>query len=119
MSERLTQSLLALLGAEGLVALAEKFGGRRLYVPQSIARDHEIARAVGPDGAEKLLRRYAGDWLRVPLARELRARHYRARGLSNGEIAAKLSITETGVDKMFARMKAPPRKGSNQLSLTF
>ena len=117
MNEQLTESLKALLGVEGLVSLAESFGGRRLYVPAAIAADHPIADALGGERAAKLARRYSHAFIRVPLARELRARQYRARGLSNGEIASKLGITETAVDKIFARMNRPPEKGSAQLSL--
>lgn len=117
MSERLTESLKALLGVDALVALAERFGGRRLYIPQTIGPEHEIAAAIGTEEAAKLSRRYSLAYIRVPLARDLRARHYRARGLSNGEICSKLGITETGVDKLFARMDRPPAKGSGQLSL--
>jgi hypothetical protein len=117
MSEQLSESLKALLGVPALVALAERFGGRRLYVPQSLGPGHEIAQAIGPEAAAKLVRRYSLAFIRVPLARELRARHYRAAGLSNGDIASKLGITETGVDKLFARMQRPPEKGSRQLSL--
>lgn len=119
MSEHLTESLRALLGAEALVSLAEAFGGRGLYVPQEIGADHPIVRAVGIHAAAKLAKRYSLAFIRVPLARELRARHYRAKGLSNGEIASKLGITETGVDKLFARMERPPAKGSGQLPLIF
>ena len=117
MSEALTASLKALLGKEGLIALAENFGGRRLYVPAEMKPDHPIAAALGAEGAKKLASLYSPAQIRVPLARELRARHYRANGDSNGEIATKLGMTETGVDKMFDRMANPPDKGSAQLSL--
>lgn len=118
MSEQLSESLKALLGVDAFIALAEQFGGRRLYVPQTIGPEHEITAAVGIEAAAKLCRRYSLAFIRVPLARELRARHYRSRGLSNGQIASKLGITETGVDKLFARMSRPPGKGSSdQLDL--
>ena len=116
MSEELTASLTALLGEEGLILLAEKFGGRRLYVPGDIKPDHPISQALGADRAKKLAQLYSPAQIRVPLARTARARHYRARGDSNGEIATKLGMTETGVDKMFDRMDCPPDKGSAQLS---
>jgi hypothetical protein len=117
MSEELTASLSALLGEEGLIALAENFGGRRLYVPGDIKPDHPIAQALGEQRARKLASLYSPAQIRVPLARTIRARHYRANGDSNGEIATKLGMTETGVDKMFDRMDCPPDKGSAQLSL--
>lgn len=118
MSEALTESLQALLGPGPFVALCERFGGRRLYVPQSLDADSPIVQAVGADAAAKLMRRYSLAFLRVPLAREHRARHYRAQGFSNGAIATKLGMTETGVDKLFARMDRPPEKGSGQLTLS-
>ena len=116
MRENLSETLLALLGADSFVALAEAFGGTRLYVPHGIDADHEIAQAIGMDAAQELSRRYAPDQLRIPLAREARARHYRAQGLSHAQIARKLGLTETAIDKIFARMDAPPAKGSAQLS---
>ncbi|BAV64781.1 hypothetical protein [Sphingobium cloacae] len=112
MSERLATELTKLLGERGFIALAEAFGGRRLYVPTKVDSDGEIAKAIGLDAARLLSRRKSPDYLRVPLAREVRARHYRAAGFSNGAIATKLGMTETGVNHMFARMDSPPVKGS-------
>lgn len=117
MSRELSNELKALLGEDGFVALAQSFGGTRLYVPTSIEADHEIAQAIGADAAKLLSRHYSPDTIRVPLARNERARHYRARGLSNAQIARKLGMAETGVDKLFARMADAPTKGSAQLSL--
>lgn len=117
MSEALTESLRALIGDAGVIALAETFGGRRLYVPLKLTADHPITQTIGAEAAERLNRRYSLAILRVPLARALRARHYRAHGDSNGQIASKLGMTETGVDKLFERMDNPPVKGSAQLAL--
>lgn len=118
MSERLTtDELIALLGEKAFVALAEAFGGRRLYVPGIVQADHDISRAIGADAARHLSERVAPDVIRVPLARDIRARHYRAGGLSNGAIASKLGITEPAVNKLFARMDDVPVKGSAQLQL--
>jgi len=119
MSEPLSGPLLNLLGEAGFIALVEAFGGTRLYVPTTIAQDDEIAQAIGIDAAHKLSRRYAPSTLRVPLARELRARHYRANGLSNARIARKLGVTEPSVNKMFARMDNVPEKGSAQNAFNF
>ncbi|MES2987657.1 MAG: hypothetical protein V4808_07110 [Pseudomonadota bacterium] len=108
----LTEQLKSLLGEAAFVALAEAFGGTRLYVPHTIPADHEIARAIGIEAAARLSKRLAPDTIRMPLARELRARHYRAHNLSNAAIARKLGLTEGGVEKLFKRMDNPPAKGS-------
>lgn len=117
MSEQLTASLIALLGERDFIALCEGFGGRRLYIPPTIPDDHAIVEAIGREAANRITKWYAPAQIRVPLARNIRARHYRAQGLTNGEIATKLGMTETGVDKIFDRMENPPAKGSGQLSL--
>jgi len=116
MSRELSGELHAMLGDEGFAALTQAFGGTRLLVPRRLDEDHEIAKAIGIALAKRLSRRYAPDQLRVPLAREHRALHYRGQGLSNAEIARRLGITETGVDKLFRRRPDAPAKGS-QLSL--
>lgn len=113
MTSRPGPELQALIGETAMVALAEAFGGTRLYVPQRITQRHEIARAIGMEAAKQLSDRLAPDVIPVPLARELRARHYRAvEGLSNAQIARRLGITERGVNKLFARQDVVPAKGS-------
>jgi hypothetical protein len=102
-----TEELLALLGEAAFIALAEAFGGRRILVPANIKAEHEIALAIGPEAAERLSRQIAPDVIRVPLARDLRARHYRNAGMSYGRIATMLGMTETSVQKMFIRLAKP------------
>jgi DNA-binding transcriptional regulator LsrR (DeoR family) len=109
--------LTMLIGEDALVRLAEAFGGTRLYVPATMKPEHDIVRAIGPDAAQRLAARVAPDVIRVPLAKDLRARHYRAQGRSNAQIATALGMSETGVEKMFRRMPDAPAKGSNQLDL--
>lgn len=113
----LSNDLKLLLGEASFVALAQAFGGTRLYVPSNIPADHEITQAIGAEAADLLSRRYSPATIRVPLARNERASHYRALGMSNAAIARKLGMTETGVDKLFSRMASRPEKGSAQLSL--
>lgn len=115
MTERLSEDLLDLLGEASFVALAEAFGGTRLYIPQRLGADHAISEAIGSEKAEALARRYAPAVLRIPLARKIRARHYRAViGLSNARIASRLGMTETGVEGLFNRMDDAPVKGSER-----
>lgn len=114
---RLSDDLKALLGDAGFLALVEAFGGTRLYVTGKPDADHQITEALGERGATLLARRYSPAIIRVPLAREERARHYRAAGDSNARIARRLGMTEPGVEQMFARMENPPVKGSKPLPL--
>lgn len=108
--EQRSAELLGLLGEAGFLRLVEAYGGTRLFVPVKDLR--EITTRLGKAAAEKLAKHHAGSYLRVPLARALRARHYRAGGMSNAQIARRLGLTETGVDKLFARMTDRPAKGS-------
>lgn len=111
MSDRLGHELLALLGNTAFVAFTEAFGGQRLYVPKSIGPDHDITRAIGETAARKLSARYCPAVLRIPIARWHRARHYRASGYSNAEIASRLCMPETSVERGFRRMDDLPPKG--------
>lgn len=87
-----------------MVALAEAFGGTRVYIPNRLAADHPVALAIGIEAGVALVEAIGSGTLHVPIARELRARHYRAAGLSYERIALKLGITRSGVDRMFKRM---------------
>ena len=82
MSERLSEDLRELLGDEDFLALVETFGGDRLYIPKS-AEGTIVSAALGGEAAARLAARYGGDYPRIPLAREFRARQYRAAGLAN------------------------------------
>lgn len=107
----IVDSLVRLIGLRGLLILSEKYGGTRLYIQPSSGRS-QLSEELGDEIAQKLGQRYGGDYLNVPLARQLRARHYRAIGLSNAKIARRLGITEGGVIRIFRRMEDAPAKGS-------
>lgn len=100
--------LIDLLGEPAFVALAETFGGTRLYVPTTIGADHAIARAIGLPAAQRLSQRLAPDQITVPLARDIRARHYRAQKLSKAEVARRLGMTENGVQRLLKRTGGDP-----------
>lgn len=110
---KLTTYLRGILGDEGYVHLTQEFGGTRLYIAHKMREDSEVVQAIGLKAAEKLSRAMAPATIRVPLARRERALYYRAKDLSNAAIARKLGITESGVDKLFAReADLPERPGS-------
>ena len=99
-------NLVELIGEEATFAFTDQFAGMRLYIPLKLPEDHEIVDTIGVEATNILIARLGGDVIRVPLARELRTRFYDAQGMSKGKIAHRLGMTETGVDKMFARMRA-------------
>lgn len=107
---RLSDILLEMLGPQDFVRLAEYRGGTRLYVPAG--EGATLAKAIGTEATRALVDRFAGSYIRVPLARELRARQYRAAGASNAEIARRLGMSESGVDRLFNAMPNKPAKGS-------
>ena len=62
------------------------------------------------EAAQRLSTRFAPDYLRVPLARELRARHYRARGMSQAKIARALGLAEASVWRLLRRLDDDDRQ---------
>ena len=110
----LTEVLKELIGERAYLALVEHYGGTRLFVPKEPERS-ELGDAIGETAAAKLAQARGAEYIKVPLDRELRARHYRRQGLSNAAIARRLGITESGVERLFSRArKTADRK---QLSL--
>lgn len=112
---RLLTHLHAVLGEVGFVHFCQALGGTRVYVPYKLRDENEIVKAVGRELADKLARAMAPCHIRVPLARRERALHFYMQGLSNAQIARKLGITETGVEKLLRREPdLPPKPGSGK-----
>ena len=108
----LTRQLQGILGEVAFVHFCQALGGTRVYVPHSLRDENEIVQDVGRDAAEKLSRALAPATIRVPLARRERALYFRSQGLSNPQVARRLGITETGVEKLFDReADLPDRPG--------
>ncbi len=59
--------LLAVMGAEALLAFCDRWGGRRKYIPAVIDETHEIAQVCGLAAARALSRHVPGDTIQVPL----------------------------------------------------
>jgi len=98
----LTAELHELLGDEGFFKLTDVHGGIRVYIPK-VAPGSTLASEIGVDHTARLSKMFSGGYIRVPVAREFRARHYRTLGESNATIARRLGLTETGVEKLFRR----------------
>lgn len=98
------ETLLHTLGPEGFLLLVEKYGGFRLYVPSDPHRS-ELPADITIQHATTLSAAFGGEYLRVPLAREFRARQYARDGLSHRGIAQKLGMTEVGVQRLVSRLR--------------
>jgi Mor family transcriptional regulator len=100
-----------IVGADGVLALIEEHGGRRLYIPKK-SDDASFLDMLGRECAEKLCRTYGGETYKIPLAKNWRARLYRAKGWTYAEIAKKLGNTEGAVHQILqnARMTNPSRQ---------
>lgn len=98
-----------LLSNDEMVALAEAFGGTRLYIPLNPTRKHPIAVAIGLPAAQLLSAQLGCCTLRIPLFRNQRAAYYREKGLTTAMIARKLGMTESGVERLLKRNSAGER----------
>lgn len=102
MTSDLSERLIDLVGEEGLIRLAEEFGGQRIYIPHN-AVGSQIEKRVGLDIAIGLSSAYNGTYIAVPLARVYRANAYRSAGASLADIARRLGITESAVSRLMRR----------------
>lgn len=91
-------SLATVLGAAGTLALIEKHGGTRLYVPKLRPGD-DLSQLLGPEAAETLVRQVGGNSIKVPLAKRWRCLVYRSQGSTYRQIALRLGVTEDVVHR--------------------
>nr|WP_153315427.1 sigma factor-like helix-turn-helix DNA-binding protein [Agrobacterium tumefaciens] len=96
--------MLSTLGEDGFFSLVEAHAGVRLYVPSDPERS-ELSSTIGVDAAYRLAKAYPGGYIRVPLAREFRARRYVDAEMSNRDIAKRLGLTESGVERLLKRAR--------------
>lgn len=95
--------LVALIGPEATLALVERWGGTRLYLPKSSGSDSELWAVVGADAARYLSERYGREQIEVPGARQWRILVYRGRGMSHAQIARATGCTERTVRRFLGR----------------
>lgn len=106
------QRVVDLIGPELSLRLAERFGGRKVYVPEHPTDDCLLAQVVGLDAARRIAEIWARDQLAVPFCTALlRMRRdaeicdrYEA-GESGQRLAAEYRISERHVYTILARRR--------------
>lgn len=105
------ERLVAILGVVAALRFAERFGGRRVYVPQPerLKAEGALVSTLGHDAASKLAFEWRGQEIVVPICADLlrverdRAIHAdAAANLSASAIAAKYGVTERHVFRILA-----------------
>jgi len=97
-----------LVGKNTALALADQFGGTRIYIPlpENLKINHPLVLCVGMVAAKKIAKQYSREQITIPLARELLASQI-AREIETGstvaQIARRLGTTERNVWRIKAR----------------
>lgn len=119
------QEIVQLVGLAGALALVEKYGGTRVYVPVAPVVEHPLTRLLGPVGVAALAAAWGRDWLDVPrgvgILRAERDRAVRAAfdaGTSARKLALEYRLTERHIWRILAGVDAEPYDSpSRQLPL--
>jgi hypothetical protein len=104
------EALVQLLGQGDALVLCREFGGQRVRIPKKVAQDHELAKRIGLQAAERMAEEFGGIALDVPLGRAVTSRR-RAQVVatsphSANEIARALGITQRHVRRIRAKIRA-------------
>ncbi len=86
-------------GREAALRLSMSSGGNSIYVPRPsrVCPDHQLARAMGVDAAQKVAERFQGEIIDIPMARRALVRGLAERGLSTADIAGQLKLSRKTV----------------------
>lgn len=113
-SERAIAELANEVGLEVATALAQKFGGTRLYVPRNIGEHHPIYAALGKETASLISDLVGGGSIDIPKMAANRARVYELRSqgaLTIRQIALDTDFSERHVYRLL-REKLDEAQGS-------
>lgn len=102
----LEREIIALIGEDDAYMLFENYGGLRLFIPSRDWQGSEAFKGLSEEAAYKLSREYGRETIKVPLARQFRCLRRFQRGVSNGDIARRFGMTESGVQKLKKRLRA-------------
>ena len=99
------RQIIDLIGESDALLLFEEFGGLRLYIPNVRPEASNLCSVITQEAVEKLTQEWGGNYIKLPLAREFMAVRYLSEGRSVRYIAKRLGLTESGVNRMFQRIR--------------
>ena len=106
---KIVRELEGIIGLPSALRLAQRYGGVHVYVPATIAAEHQLAQILGLEAATALAGRYAGSYLLIPrcakLLRAERDRRIRQRtqdGASPRQLALEFKMTDRQVWRIIA-----------------
>lgn len=110
--QRVVKEIAAVIGLPSCLELVSRWGGRDLYVPENIGREHPIAFAIGLEAAQKLSAEFASCTLSLPIERnatidlrnELIFKEWKD-GASVLRLSHRWGLTRPGIDAVLAKMK--------------
>lgn len=111
--QRVVKEIAAVIGLPSCLELVSRWGGRDLYVPENIGREHPIAFAIGFEAAQKLSAEFPCCTLSLPIERnatidlrnELIFKEWKD-GASVLGLSNRWGLTRPGIDSVLAKMKA-------------
>lgn len=88
-----------IIGPAGALRLVDNYGGTVCYVPQAVDTAHRLARSLGLEAAERLVARYCGEKIEVPVLHAARSRKAIIAKAEGGvaEVARALGVTRRWV----------------------
>lgn len=108
------RALMEVIGIRGVLALADKYGGRWLYVPKQVTSDHPLSELLGKKNASRLCDLHGGENIKPPACRaylrelrdqEIYRRHYDD-GFSLDRLAGEYGLTQSGIVRAIQRSRA-------------
>lgn len=102
--------LRTLIGDDAYLKLIENYGGLRTFIAKNADRS-EMVEVIGLEATQKLADEFGSLYCKIPLDREFRALRYRQEGASNRQIAVRLCMTESGLERILSRVaKVAPQR---------
>jgi hypothetical protein len=111
------RDLIDVVGLEPALAFVKKFGGVRYAVPKKLSEQHELARLMGFDAAQKMVDMYRGEYLVFPKydAAAMQVRHYEVKVLdAKGESTRNIALQTGYTERMVNYLKAKARNAEQE-----